>query len=229
MKQKKPINQRVLISIIVPCLNEAQNIGKVINGIQKNINTSFEIIVIDNNSQDKTAEIVKSKGVRLIKEKRQGKGSAIIKGAKTAKGKFLVFIDGDGSYSAEFIPKIIKRLTKSESDIIYGSRFLKDSKAEISFLRLIGNKVFSFLGQLLYGKKADFLTGLFAIRKNNFSDLKLRSNGFEIETEIFKKAIKKNFKISQVPITYKANKESKINPILDGFKIFYTLIKDKLC
>lgn len=229
MKQKKPINQRILISIIVPCLNEAQNIGKVISGIKKNINSDFEVIVVDNNSQDKTAEIARSKGVKLIKENKKGKGIAIMKGVSVAKGNFLVFIDGDGSYYPEFISKIINKLIKSESDIVYGSRFLKESKAKISSFRLFGNKFFSFLGFLLYNQRVDFLTGFFAIKKDKFFKLKLESTGFEIETEIFKKAIKKKLKINQIPIRYKANKESKINPIIDGFKIFFTLIKNKKC
>lgn len=213
-----------MISIIIPCHNEEKNIGFLLEKLEKINLRNKEIIVIDNGSRDKTSEIVKNfNNVRLIFEGKRGKGFAMKKGAKEARGEILVFIDGDNSYSPNKISKLASMVRK-ENDIVYGSRFLKDSKTKISIVRLLGNKIFSLLGYLLHKKKLDFLTGFFAIKKEKFFELNLQSNGFEIETEIFKKAIKRDFKISQVPIEYRANKESKIHPILDGLKIFFTLI-----
>ena len=217
------------ISIVIPCYNEEKNIGKVIDRARKNNFSNPEIIVVDNNSQDKTSKISRNKGAIIVKEEKIGKGRAMRRGAMKARGEILVFIDGDNSYSAEFIGKIIDPLIKKESNIVYGSRFLKSSKIKISTLRLIGNNFFSFLGNLLYGKKADFLSGFFAIKKDNFFELNLKSNGFEVETEIFTKGANKDFNIGQVPIIYTANQTSRINPFIDGIKIFYTLFKNKLC
>lgn len=215
-----------MISIIVPCYNEEKNIGKVIDKIKKYLHSKFEIIVINNNSTDKTSEVAKEKKIKVEFEEKKGKGNAMIKGAKKANGNILVFIDGDNSYSAKFISNVIKPIEKREAQIVYGSRFLKKSKTKISFFRFLGNKLFSFLSSF-YRKNTDFLTGLFAIKKDIFFNLDLKNKGFEIETEIFKKAIKRNLKIKEVPISYKANKSSKINPLVDGFKILKTLILTK--
>lgn len=216
-----------MISIIIPCYNEEKNISFLLDEINKLKIKDKELIVVDNGSDDKTSEVVKMfDNVKLIIEKKRGKGFAVRKGAKESRGDVLVFIDGDNSYSAKFIPKLLKPILKGEKDIVYGSRFLKKSKTKISKLRLIGNKFFSLLGYFLCKKKLDFLTGLFAIKKDKFLELVLNSKGFEIETEIFKKSVKKDFRISQVPIEYQANKESQINPIFDGLKIFLTLLKN---
>lgn len=213
-----------MISIIIPCYNEEKNIGFLLKEIKKIEQKDKEIIVVDNGSKDRTREIVKQfNNVKLITENRKGKGLAMIKGAKESRGNILIFIDGDYSYSPKFIPKVLEPILMGENDIVYGSRFLKDSKRKMRFLRWLGNNFFSFLGYLLYKRKLDFLTGFFAIKRDKFFDLNLKSKGFEIETEIFKKVVSKKFKIAQVPIEYKANKDSKINPIFDGLKIFFTL------
>ncbi len=215
------------ISVIVPCYNEEKNIIKVIEGIKKNLKSDFEIIVVDNNSEDATFKKAKASGVIVIKEKIRGKGRAMISGAKRARGDILVFIDGDNSYSPKFILRVLNPILGDESDIVYGSRFLKNSKVKISKFRFLGNKFFSFLGSF-YQKNTDFLTGFFAIKKKIFFELNLNSKGFEIETEIFKKAVNKKLKIKEVPIEYKSNKNSKLNPLVDGFKILKTLIFTKI-
>lgn len=216
-------------NIIVPCHNEEKNVLKVIKKVKKFTNYNFEIIVVDNNSKDRTFEKARKSGVIVIKERRKGKGMAMFAGAKKAKGEILIFIDGDDSYSPKAIQKMVNLLRGKEDCIVYGSRFLKESKTNISFFRLIGNKFFSFLGRIIYKKNTDFLTGFFAIKKESFLSLDLKSTGFEIETEIFTKSVKKNFRIEEVPIEYKAKKESKINPIVDGMKILITLLINKLC
>lgn len=214
-----------MISVIIPCYNEERSINFLLQDIKKLRLKDIEIIVVDNGSTDKTRQIVKNfDNVKLLFEKKRGKGYAMKKGAEKAKGEILVFIDGDNSYFAGHILNLAKNIELKNFDIVYGSRFLKGSKTKISFFRLIGNKLFSFLGFLLYRKKIDFLTGLFAIKKNKFFEINPRSSGFEIETEIFKKSVKKGLKISQVPVRYRANNQSKINPLFDGLKILFTLI-----
>jgi len=218
-----------MISIIIPCYNEEKNIYYLLKKIEKLKIKDSEVIVVDNKSEDRTPEVAKKFNVKVVFEKKVGKGNAIRKGVKESVGDILVFIDGDNSYSPEFIPSLINKIQSGKADIVYGSRFLKESKTKINFLRLIGNKFFSFLGFLFYQKKTDFLTGLFAIKKEKIFEINPKSRGFEIETEIFSKAVKKNLKIEHIPINYKNNKKSELNPFIDGFKIVFTLIKNKLC
>lgn len=215
-----------MISIIIPTLNEEKNISRVIDSLKKAVPLNSEIIIVDSGSTDRTLEIARGKNVKSYQLAVKGKGRAMKLGAEKAKGKILVFIDGDGSYSPNSIYQIITPILKEEIDIVYGSRFLPDSKRKMDFIRYFGNKLFSFSGSLLYKKTTDFLTGLFAIKKEKFLELNLESNGFEIETEIFTKSIKNKLKVKEIPIKYVKNGDSKLNPLKDGFKILTILFKN---
>jgi len=217
-----------MISIIIPTLNEEKNIGKVIDDLKKHAPLNSQIMIVDSGSQDETLKIAKEKGIEIYQLDVRGKGKAMRFGAEEAKGEILVFIDGDGSYSPSGLGRLIEPILQERADIVYGSRFLPNSKREISLIRYLGNKLFILLGFLLYGKTTDFLTGFFGIKKDAFSELNLKSNGFEIETEIFAKAAKKNLKMEEVPIEYTKSGESKLNPLKDGFKILITLLINKI-
>ena len=198
------------LTVIIPAKNEEKSIKEVIESMKDKL-PNAEILVVDNGSCDKTSEIVKGNGVKVIKEPKKGKGNAMRLGAGTAKGEILIFIDGDGSYSSQNISDLINPILNEGIDIVYGSRFLSNSKRRIGLIRYVGNKIFSFLGSLLFQKTTDFLTGFFAIKRNKFLELNLKSDGFEIETEIFAKAVIKGLKIKEVPIEYIKNGDSKLN------------------
>ena len=222
-----------MISIIIPTRNEAVNIAKVIEELKKYSPPDSEIIVVDNNSQDNTPEIAETCGARVIRRKipGRGKGSSLILGAKEAKGNILVFIDGDNTYQPKSILNLIKPVLKEDKDIVYGSRFLKDSICQnMTFLRYFGNRIFTLIASLLYQKTTDLLTGFYAIKKERFFELGLENEGFEIEVEIFTKACQKKIKRKEVPIEYiSRNRESKLNPLKDGLKFLKILFKNKLC
>lgn len=215
-----------MISIIVPTLNEERNIERVIDNLKKFTFLDCQIMIIDGGSQDRTVSIVKDKGIQVYQLDAKGKGRAMRLGADKAKGEILVFIDGDDSYSPQNIHDLIKPILKEEIDIVYGSRFLPSSKRKMSFIRYVGNKLFSFSGSLLYRKTTDLLTGFFAIKRKKFLEPSLESNGFEIETEIFTKAAINKLKIKEVPIKYTKNEGSKLNPLRDGLKILAVLFKN---
>jgi len=215
-----------MISIIVSTFNEEKKIGKVIDEIKDFAPKDSQIMVIDSLSNDKTLKIAKEKGAEIYQLYKRGKGFAVRFGAKKAKGDILVFIDGDASYSPSNFKNLIKEISEKDQDIAYGSRFLPDSQREMNFFRYFGNRLFFRIGEMLYERKPDFLTGFFAIKKDKFFELCLSGKGFEIETEIFVKAIKKGLKMSEIPICYEKNGDSKLNPIKDGFKILIMLFKN---
>jgi len=218
-----------MVSVIISTLNEEENIGKVIDSLKKTTPLNSQIIVVDSGSQDRTAKIAKEKDVEVYQLNMRGKGRAMRLGVEKAKWKILVFIDGDGSYSCHNINDLINPILEGGADMIYGSRFSPGSKREMSLVRYLGNKLFSFLGSLLCGKRTDFLTGFFTIKKNKFLELDLKSQEFEIETEIFVKAVRRNLKIGEVPIEYVKSGKSKLNPLKDGFKILKILLKNRVC
>ena len=202
------------VSIIIPTLNEEKYIGKTIQRIKKVGN--YEIIVVDK-SDDNTGKIARKLGAKVIRQTNSGKGNAMRLGVKYAKGEILIFVDGDNSYEVEKIPKMISLLDKN--DIVYGQRIFESQP----FIRLIGDKLATELMRIKGYKTKDLLTGLYALRKKDFVKLKTKENKFGIETEIFIKVNKLNFKIGWVPIKYHNRKNSKLN-IKDAIRILSLIL-----
>ena len=190
------------VSVIIPTMNEEKYIAKTINRIKKL--GKYEIIVVDKSS-DKTAEVAKSLGARVIKQKSRGKGNAMRMGAKHAKGEILVFVDGDDSYEVEKIPELINLL--KYCNIIYGFRIFKKQQ----LIRFIGDKVANFLIKLRGMYTPDLLTGFYAIRKKDFEKLKTKENEFGIETEIFIKAHNLSYSICGIFTKHINRKDSKMS------------------
>lgn len=216
-----------MISVIIPTKNEAVNIGKVIKGIKQLPLGDFEIIVVDSQSEDKTADLARENEVIVYQIDSVGKGNAMKFGASKASKDILVFVDGDGSYPVESTPSLIEPIIKENKDVVYGSRFSDGFPQKMKPSRYFGNKILSLIASFIYRKKTtDLLTGFFAIRKNKFLEMDLKSNHFEIETEIFTKAVSSNFNIKEIPISYIQAKGSKLNPLNDSLKILLTLFKN---
>lgn len=211
------------ISVIIPTYNEGRSVGRVIDEVRKFVPKNSEIIVVDGGSKDETVDVAKSRGAKVIELHRLGKGLAVRKGAEAANGDILVFIDGDNAYPASSIPSLIEPILKGECDLVRGSRFLKGS-SEMSSFRRVGNKIFTTLASSLYSKTTDLLTGMYAVRREKFLSLNVRSLDFAFETELFVKAHKFNLKGREVPISYRAGPRSKLHPIKDGFKILLKLL-----
>jgi len=190
-------------TVIIPTRNEEKSIGRVLRKLKK-LNGNYEVIVVDK-STDSTPIICKKFGVKLIRQRNSGKGNAIKLGAKLAKSNFLVFIDGDDTYPVAMIPKMVEILKKENRIMICGSRLI----------------IFS----ILYSKTTDLLTGLRAIRKKDFLSMRLQSHGFEIETEMHIKAVRMNFRIVEIPITYKKRiGKKKYSLVNDTIKIVKLLL-----
>jgi len=208
------------LTVIIPTRNEGKGIKKVIKSIPK----KFDVLVIDK-SEDKTAEIAEKAGAKVILQKSKGKGNAMREAGKHVKTKYLAFIDGDGTYPTDKFDEMLDILEKNEADVVIGSR----TKIKgMSFLHLMGNKFFSFIASVLYGKTNDLLTGLRVFKTKDFNNLELKSTGFEIETELHIQCMKKGLKVKEVPIKYTERiGESKLNAWKDGLRILKVLLKNK--
>jgi len=192
------------VSIIIPTLNEEMAIKDTIQGIPNHVKEYSEIIVVDGLSDDDTTIEAKKASAKIVIEKRKGKGIAMRSGADYARGEILVFIDGDGTYPSDVIPKFVDLL--KENDMVIGNiiPYLKEFKGKraeqlyVYFSTKLTNFLFSIFGIAL----EDPLDGLRAIKKADFKKLELESDGFEIEAEMNIKAFKYGFKIAEVPIKY---------------------------
>jgi glycosyltransferase involved in cell wall biosynthesis len=192
------------VSIIIPTLNEEKGIKDTIQEIPAYIKAYSEIIVVDGLSDDNTTSEAEKASAKILIEKKKGKGTAMRSGVDYARGEFLIFMDGDGTYPSEAIPKFIDLL--EEYDLVIGNiiPFLKDLKGKrveqlyVYFSTKLTNLLFSIFGIAL----EDPLDGMRAIRKADFEKLNLESDGFEIEAEMNIKAFNHDFKIAEVPIKY---------------------------
>lgn len=208
------------LSVIIPVLNEEEAIEEVIEEVRKFSPPGAEILVVDNNSIDRTAALARSKGVKVEEEIKQGKGNCVRTGAKNAGGEILVFIDGDGTYPPAAIKSLIEPISRGNSDLVYASRFLDGRIKSMSFGRYWGNRMLSWIASVFFKKTSDLLTGFFAIGKDHFLALGLKSTGFEIETEIFIKACKRNYRLQEIPIALRPRKgKTKFSLLRDGNRV----------
>lgn len=189
-----------MLSIIVPTLNEEEGIAKVLCSISERIRKKSEIIVVDA-SDDFTPIIAKKLGAKVLKEKKKGKGWQMKQAVKKSRGEILIFLDGDGTDPAQFIPKLLKKL--KTADLVLGCRSLKKFKADDPKMRYVFKlyqtivvPVFHLIGL----KVSDPLAGFRAIRRKDWERLNLKSDAFEIETEMNINALKNGFIIKEVQI-----------------------------
>jgi len=213
------------ISIVIPTLNEEKNLSLVLENIPNNID---EIIIVDGYSKDKTVQIAKKFGAKVIYDG-GAKGSALIKGMKLAKGDIIITMDADCSHKESEIDLLISGINAGY-DICMGSRFIQGGGTEdMPWYRKFGNKFFVSLVNIIWGMNySDLCYGYRSFRKNCIKKLNLKSDGFGIETEISIKAAKANLKVLEVPSFEKARLygKGKLRTFSDGFKIMKTIIKE---
>ena len=218
------------VSIIIPALNEEDTVGKVIDEIPKEDlqrkGYRVEILVIDNNSTDRTAEIAREKGAKVIVEPAKGKGRAIRKAFKSVGGDFIFMLDADYTYPATYIPIMLKVL-QERRDVVIGSR-LKGQMREgaMSKMNLVGNRLLAFMASTLYRTKiSDLCTGYWGLTRRVISDLELDATGFDLEANMFVEITKRGYKIAEVPIYYRRRMSpAKLSALKDGLRIGWTLV-----
>jgi len=221
------------ITVLIPCHNEAKGIAHVIKDVPvkqlKRMGFTTEIIVIDNNSTDHTAKIARALGVTVLDEPKKGKGNAIRTGfrAVSADTDFVVMLDGDNTYKASEIPRLIEPLASGFCDVVVGTRLAgKMREGALKFQNRMVNWMFAFLVRQFYkANVTDVMSGFFAWKKGVVDGLNihLNSEGFSIEMEMITKSIKLGHEMYSVPITYDVRKgETKINPFQDGIAILGT-------
>ena len=213
------------ISVVIPCHNEDEAINKIIKSLPKEID---EIIVVDNNSTDKTAQIAQTAGAIVVFEPTQGYGRAYKTGLSKAKGEIIVTLDGDSQYPAEEIINLIKFLIDKKIDFLSGSRFPLSNPESISRTRLIGNKILTWLTNFLFKTKIkDSQSGMWVFKKTVLSKFSLISNGMPFSEEIkIKTLLEPKLRFAEKNINYYPRiGESKLFPFKDGFRNLIFLFK----
>jgi glycosyltransferase involved in cell wall biosynthesis len=213
------------VSIIIPCLNEARTIGQCVfeaKQASRKLPIRFEILVVDNNSTDNSAELARKAGAKVIFEKRKGYGRAYKTGLQQAKGTYIFMADGDGTYDFSALPQFYYYAKEKNYDFVIGNRFSK--KLPLTTMpalhQYVGNPVLSALLRLLFGSNVqDAHCGMRLLTKQAYERMQLTSNGMEFASEMVIKAAKYNLTTKQIPISYSARKApSKLRSFRDGWR-----------
>lgn len=222
-------NSKRFVSVVIPALNEGKNIGKVIAEVKHMLkDRKYEIIVVDGHSKDDTVAISRKLGAVVIYDN-VGKGSALIKGLRAAKGSVVVSMDADLSNEPRELGLLIDGI-EIGYDVCMGSRFMTGGDSEdISLIRVAGNRFFVWLVNTMFGARySDMCYGYRSFSRNAIRKMDLKEKGFGIETEINIKAVKNNLKTIEVPSVEKKRMagDPKLRTFRDGYVILRTIIKN---
>jgi len=220
------------VAVIIPTLNEARSIGKVIDNVPVDdlLKNGFKTVVyvIDGQSTDNTREIAVDKGAHLILEEHKGKGWAIQTAFKSINADYAIMVDGDNTYPIEMATEMT-RLLKT-NDVVIGSRLkgIIESGA-MTKLNVVGNNLLSLLAWMLFGERiSDVCTGFWGYRGDIMRRLELAACGFEIEADMFAECVINGFRIAEIPITYYSREDDpKLASFRDGLKIGGHLIRKR--
>ena len=212
------------ISVVIPCLNEEEAVGQVVDqaleGIRRS-QRSGEVIVVDNGSTDRSAEVAAAHGARVVPERRRGYGSAYLTGLATARGKYVVMGDADQTYPLQDLAPFVDRLANGD-DLVIGSRFKGTIHGDaMPFLnRFVGNPILTGMLNVLFGVKvSDAHCGMRAVRRDRVPALDLHATGMEFASEMVFKAYRRGLNVSEIPIDYYPRTgESKLNRIGDAWR-----------
>src|SRR5438128_6365576 len=215
------------ITVIIPCLNEEQGIERILRAMPDFVD---EVVVVDNNSTDRTSEVAASLGAKVVREEVRGYGRAYKRGFSCATSDLIVTLDGDHSYPVDALSYLIEAFLHLEVDFLNASRFpVRDGNA-MSFKHKIGNLILSLTMSALYFRWVrDSQSGMWVFRRSILSEMKLTSDGMAFSEEIKIEALRSpRIRFGEISIMYTSRLgEVKLNPWRDGFHNLAFLAKKR--
>jgi glycosyltransferase involved in cell wall biosynthesis len=221
------VYKQLSITVIIPCLNEEQGIDGVMKRMPDFVD---EVIVVDNGSTDRTADVAKSYGAKVIQEDARGYGRAYKTGFAAATSDLIVTLDGDQSYPPDAISYLLEAFLHLDIDFLNASRFPVRDQQAMSFKHKFGNLVLSLAMSILYLRWIrDSQSGMWVFRRAILSGMKIESDGMAFSEEIKIEALKRNrHRFAELSIMYTSRLgEIKLNPWRDGFYNLWFLIKKR--
>ena len=233
MSTQHEYDTRIDLTILMPCLNEEDNIAYSIDEAQKYIqkrNISGEILIVDNASTDRSAEIAKEHGARVVNEPVPGYGQALRRGLKEAYGNVIIFGDCDSTYDFSDLDALYLPLSVNKYDFITGDRFAGQMEdGAMSWSHKLGVPFLSWCGRVKFGIKIhDWHCGIRGIRKDALKKCQFSTTGMEFATEMIAEASRKGLRIDQVSVPLrkaKTEREEKLRTIRDGFRHLWYILR----
>ncbi len=215
------------ITVIIPCLNEEQGIRRVLEAMPDFVD---EVIVVDNNSTDRTHEVATALGAKVIHERLRGYGRSYKRGFANATGDLIVTLDGDHSYPVDAISYLLEAFLHLNVDFLNASRFPVRDRNAMSFKHKIGNLILSIAMSVLYLRWVrDSQSGMWVFRRSILADMKLESDGMAFSEEIKIEALKSSrITFGEISILYTSRLgEIKLSPWRDGVQNLWFLVKKR--
>ena len=217
---------KVSLSIVMPCFNEENTIGICIKSAQKvidDLKIDAEILVVDNNSTDRSASIAAKEGARVIVEINRGYGYASRCGIREAKGEIIILIDADTTYDFNDIKEMYHMLSDDPYDVVIGNRFCeKMEKGAMPISHRLGVKALSYLGRKRFKTDVyDFHSGIRGISKKASNKLIFNTTGMEFATEMIAESAKNGLRIGQMQVSLlrcRCDRRSKLRTVRDGIR-----------
>jgi glycosyltransferase involved in cell wall biosynthesis len=220
---------RPCVSVVIPVLNEAQNIGHVLSTLPDGI---FEVVLVDGGSTDGTVDVACDirPDIRVVRQPGQGKGDALVAGLAVCQGDAVVMIDADGSTDGREIPRFVDALMEG-ADFVKGSRFLEGGgSTDLSPLRRVGNRGFCVLVNRIYGTQySDLCYGFNAGWRASLTNLSLDCDGFEVETVFSIRSSKTGLRVTEVPSFElpRLHGRSNLRPMRDGWRVLRAILRER--
>ncbi len=215
------------VSVVIPCYNEEDGIRVTLADMPDLVD---EVIVVDNNCTDRTAEVAAAMGAKVVVESKPGYGAAYKAGFGAATGDIIITMDGDATYPRGFIPVLLDVMIEEDLDFITCDRTGHKSEEANSFLRMLGNSVLNLAVFVLYFIwLTDSQSGMWVFRRSILPKLRLTSDGMSLSEEIKIEAFRhRDVKAHELPIYYRERiGESKLNLWQDGFANLVFLFKKR--
>jgi len=210
------------VSVVIPCLNEAETIEECVRrarAVLSESGRSFEVLVVDNGSEDGSAALARASGARVVEEPRRGYGQAYLTGFAQARGDYLVMIDADLTYDFAEIPRFLEALEQG-AGLVIGNRMDALEPGAMSIVSKIGNPILSGFLNLVHSTPIrDAHCGMRALRRDALDELELRATGMEFASEMVIRAAKVALPVVELPIAlHVRGGESKLSPLRDGWR-----------
>lgn len=215
------------ITVVIPCLNEEQGIERVLRRMPAFVD---EVIVVDNNSTDRTAEVARALGATVIREDVRGYGRSYKRGFSIARGDIIVTLDGDHSYPPDAISYLLEAFLHLKADFLNASRFPVRDREAMSLKHKFGNLILSIAMSLLFFRWVrDSQSGMWVFRRSILDEMVLESDGMAFSEEIKIEALlHPTARFEEISILYSSRLgEIKLNPWRDGFNNLFFLLKKR--
>lgn len=215
------------ITVVIPCLNEEQGIGQVLRRMPSFVD---EVLVVDNASTDRTADVARSLGATVIPEKERGYGRAYKKGFALSTGDVIITLDGDHSYPVDAISYLLEAFLHLEADFLSASRFPVRDRNAMSFKHKIGNLILSLAMSLLFFRWVrDSQSGMWVFRRSVLDGMVLQADGMAFSEEIKIEAmLHPRCRFVEISIQYTSRLgEIKLNPWRDGIANLLFLLRKR--